>query len=242
VLITDGAANLGDADPESLKQRIIKLRQQGIAFDACGVGADGLNDATLEALTRKGDGRYYFLDRPEDADESFVRQLAGSLRPAAKNVKVQVKFNPERVARYRLLGFEKHRLAKEDFRNDKVDAAEMAAAESGNALYQFEADPQGSGDVGEVFVRFLDTSTKQMVERSWPIPYQPKAPRLADAKPSMQLAATAGLLAEKLKGGAQADVILLDELIPITNQLRSNQDPRVDQLIQMVEKTRSLSQ
>lgn len=244
VLITDGAANLGDADPESLKQRIIKLRQQGIAFDACGVGADGLNDATLEALTRKGDGRYYFLDRPEDADANFVRQLAGSLRPAAKNIKVQVKFNPARVTSYRLAGFEKHRLDKEDFRNDKVDAAEMAAAESGNALYQFEADPQGQGDIGEVSVRFLDTDTNQMVERSWPIPYQPKTPRLEEAAPSMQLAATAGLLAEKLKGGAGADVIILRDLATTTNQLRATfqQDKRVGQLIQMVEKTRSLSQ
>jgi Mg-chelatase subunit ChlD len=243
VLITDGAANLGDADPESLKERVIALRQRGIAFDACGVGADGLNDATLEALTRKGDGRYYFLDRPEDADANFVRQLAGSLRPAAKNVKVQVKFNPERVTRYRLAGFEKHRLEKEDFRNDKVDAAEMAAAESGNALYQFEADPAGSGDIGEVFVRFLDTDSGKMIERSWPIPYQKNPARLSEAKPSMQLAASAAFLGEKLKGGPAADPIRLSELTPITNQLRSqNQDPRVQSLIQMIEKVRSLSQ
>ncbi len=201
VLITDGAANLGDAAPESLKEKVVEMRQRGIAFDACGVGANGLNDTVLEALTRKGDGRYYFLDRPEDADAKFVRQLAGALRPAAKNVKVQVQFNPDRVTRYRLAGFEKHRLNKEDFRNDKVDAAEMAAAESGNALYQFEADPQGSGDIGAVSVRFLDTSSGQMVERRWPIPYQAKAPRLEEASPAMQLAATAGLLGEKLKGG-----------------------------------------
>ena len=172
-----------------------------------------------------------------------MRQLAGSLRPAAKNVKVQVKFNPERVTRYRLAGFEKHRLNKEDFRNDKVDAAEMAASEAGNALYQFEADPQGNGDIGEVFVRFLDTNTNQMVERSWTIHYQPGAPRLAEAAPSMQLAATAGLLAEKLKGGATAEAIILSDLSLITTQLRTNykQDLSVQQLIQMVEKTRSLT-
>lgn len=241
VLITDGAANLGDADPESLKEKIIALRQRGIAFDACGVGADGLNDTTLEALTRKGDGRYYFLDRPDEADANFVRQLAGSLRPAAKNVKVQIKFNPERVSRYRLAGFEKHRLEKEDFRDDKVDAAEMAAAESGNAIYQFEAAPQGSGDIGEVSVRFLDTSSGQMVERSWPIPYQPNAPRLSEAKPAIQLAATAAFLGEKLKGGPAAQAIDLAELAPITNQLRStDQAPEVQQLIQMVERARSL--
>jgi len=243
VLITDGAANLGDAAPESLKEKVVEMRQRGIAFDACGVGANGLNDTVLEALTREGDGRYYFLDRPEDADAKFVRQLAGALRPAAKNVKVQVQFNPDRVTRYRLAGFEKHRLNKEDFRNDKVDAAEMAAAESGNALYQFEADPQGSGDIGAVSVRFLDTSSGQMVERRWQIPYQAKAPRLEDASPAMQLAATAGLLGEKLKGGPSSEAIDLGELSPITNQLRAKftNDQEVQQLIKMVEAATSLT-
>ena len=92
----------------------------------------------------------------------------------------------------------------------------------------------------EVFARFLDTNTNRMVERSWPIPYQPKAPRLADAKASMQLAATAGLLAEKLKGGPAAETIDLAALAPITNALRSTKDQRIQDLIQMVERARSL--
>ncbi|NNE94052.1 MAG: DUF3520 domain-containing protein, partial [Verrucomicrobiales bacterium] len=127
VLLTDGAANLGDAKPESLAKIVEQMRNAGIAFDTAGIGADGLNDEVLEALTRKGDGRYYLLDQPEDADSGFAKQIAGALRPSAKNVKIQVEFNPERVGRYKLLGFEKHRLKKEDFRDDKVDAAEMAA-------------------------------------------------------------------------------------------------------------------
>jgi hypothetical protein len=119
------------------------MREAGIAFDAAGFGAEGLNDEILEALTRKGDGRYYLLDRPEDAGEAFAEQIAGALRPAAKNVKVQVEFNPDRVKSYKLLGFEKHRLATEDFRNDAVDAAEMAAAEAGVAVYQEDPIPGG---------------------------------------------------------------------------------------------------
>ena len=112
VLITDGAANLGNSDPEQLAQKIEQMRQGGIAFDACGVGGDGLDDEMLEALTRKGDGRYYFINKPEDADKDFAQKIAGALRPAAQNVKVQVVFNPERVGNYKLLGFEKHRLEK----------------------------------------------------------------------------------------------------------------------------------
>src|SRR6185436_10938400 len=121
----------------------------------------------LEALTRKGDGRYAVLNSPEEADAQFARQLAGAFRPAAKDVKVQVRFNPARVARYRLIGFEKHRLKTEDFRNDAVDAAELAAEEAAVALYQVEVLPEGEGELGEVSVRFLDTGSGQRVERAW---------------------------------------------------------------------------
>tara|TARA_B110000908_G_scaffold85993_1_gene102790 strand:- start:4433 stop:4942 length:510 start_codon:yes stop_codon:yes gene_type:complete len=104
VLITDGVANLGNTIPEELSKQIVAMRQEGIAFDACGVGAEGLNDDILEALTRKGDGRYYFLNRAEDAVSGFAKQLAGALTPAAKNVKVQVKFNPRHFHSTRKFG------------------------------------------------------------------------------------------------------------------------------------------
>ena len=200
ILLTDGAANLGNARPEELARLVEQMRQEGIAFDACGVGAEGLNDDILESLTRKGDGRYYFLDRPEDADEGFARQIAGALRPAAKNVKVQVNFNANRVGRYKLYGFEKHRLKKEDFRNDSVDAAEMAAEEAGNAVYQVEVLPEGSGEIGTVSVRVQDTNSGLMVEKKWTIPYDDGAPRLNEAEASMRLAASAAFLGERLKG------------------------------------------
>ncbi len=239
VLITDGVANLGNTVPEELAREIETMRQQGIAFDACGVGAEGLNDEILEALTRKGDGRYYFLNRAEDADSGFAKQLAGALSPAAKNVKVQVKFNPRRVTRYRLLGFEKHRLNKEDFRNDKVDAAEMAAEEAGNAVYQIQVNPEGEGEVGEVFVRFLDMSTGRMVERSWPLPYEPKAKAFDQAAPSMQLAGTAAMLGEKLHG-TDAGSVRFSMIAKTLGQLRGHYaaDPKVQDLVRMCEKVK----
>jgi Ca-activated chloride channel homolog len=242
VLLTDGAANLGNADPEQLSRAIETLRQQGIAFDACGVGTDGLDDAVLEALTRKGDGRYYVLDRAEEADTRFARQLAGAFRPAAENVKVQVRFNPARVGAYRLLGFEKHRLREEDFRNDQVDAAELAAEEAAVALYQVEVLPQGEGELGEVYVRFRDAATKQMVERSWTIAYDQQARAFDRATPSLQLAGTAAFLAEKLRGGALGDAVQLEELTPIANALRGHYAPqeRVQQLVEMLAQLRRM--
>lgn len=243
VLITDGAANLGDADAESLRNSVIAMRQEGIAFDACGVGADGINDKILESLTRKGDGRYYFLNKPEDADDNFVRQLAGSLRPAAKNVKVQVKFNPKRVISYKLTGFEKHRLEKEDFRNDAVDAAEMTAAEAGVALYHFQANPEGIGPVGEVSVRFKDMVTGKMMERKWNIPYDNNAPRLRESTSTMQLAALSGMFAEKLKASPIGEAFILEEINSLSSNLRSHfkNNERVSDLIQMIQTASNLS-
>lgn len=220
ILLTDGAANLGDAKPVNLASQVESMRRADIAFDACGVGADGLNDDVLSSLTKQGDGRYYFLDRPEDADDGFARQIAGALRPAAKNVKVQVLFNPDRVSTFKLYGFEKHKLKKEDFRNDSVDAAEMAAEESGVALYHFEPMPEGRGDIGTVSVRFLDTSSNQMVERTWAIPYQAEVAFFSKADPRLRLASVAALFAEKLKGSPVGDRVELKRLRQETQVLK----------------------
>jgi len=242
VLLTDGAANLGNDDPEQLATMIEALRQQGIAFDVCGVGTDGLDDAILETLTRKGDGRYYVLDSAADADAGFARQLAGAFRPAAENVKVQVRFNPARVRTYRLIGFAQHRLREEDFRNDQVDAAELAAEEAAVALYQVEALPRGEGELGEVFVRFRDAATGNMVERSWTVRYDARARAFDRATPSMQLAGTAALVAEKLQGGAMADAVRLGELAPVVNSLRGRyaNSPEVQGFVRMFEQLRSM--
>jgi len=236
VLLTDGAVNLGNADPQTLSRMILSMRDSGIAFDAAGIVANGLSDDVLETLTRQGDGRYYLLDTAESADEGFAKQIAGALRPSAKNVKVQIEFNPKRVGRYRLMGFEKHRLNPEDFKNDAIDAAEMAAEEAGVAVYQFESKPDGEGDVGSVSVRFRDLSSGRMVENRWPIPYQPSAPRLDEAEPAIQIASVAALLAAKLRGEALGDQVELRELARIMSKLpeRNRNGRRVEQLQQMI--------
>lgn len=235
VLFTDGAANLGDADPQSLAEKIKELRQKGIAFDIAGIAADGLNDELLGELARHGNGRYYVVGKGEDA--RFAQQLAGAFRPAAENVKVQVHFNPERVGRYKLIGFEKDRLNKEDFRNDAVDAAELAAEEAGVAIYQVETLPEGEGEIGEVSVRFRDVASGQMVERGWTIPHDPSAPALDRAPPSMQLATLAMLAAEKLRGGALADAIQFGEMTEVQAGIMHHfrGDERVAEMMQMID-------
>ena len=243
ILLTDGAVNLGDASPERLSNMIVNMRNSGIAFDAAGISADGLNDEILEALTRKGDGRYYLLDSLESVDEGFAKQIAGALRPAAKNVKIQIEFNPDRVGKYKLLGFEKHRLKKEDFRNDKIDAAEMTAAEAGVAVYQFEAKPDGHGDIGTVSIRFRDVATGEMVEELWPILYEAMARSHDLASPSMKIATAASLVATKLKGEALSDTVDLRVLANLVAGLppQYGNNQRVEMLRAMIQQARQLS-
>lgn len=240
VLLTDGAANLGDAVPARLAAVIEALRRERIALDACGIGLDGLDDEILEALTRHGDGRYTVLNTPEDADAGFAKKLAGAFRPAAENVKLQVRFNPARVGAWRLVGFEQHRMKAEDFRNDAVDAAELAAEEAAVALYQVEVLPQGEGEIGEVFVRFRDPTGGAAIERSWPIAHDARAPAFTRAAPTLKLAATAALLAEKLRGGTLASQFKLGELEPTVTVLRNHYVgvPQVEELAAMFAQAR----
>ncbi|HEX7262381.1 MAG TPA: von Willebrand factor type A domain-containing protein [Luteolibacter sp.] len=236
VLFTDGAANLGDADPARLAVQVKALRQEGVSFDIAGIGADGLNDKLLGEMARNGNGRYYVVG--SEKNDSFARQLAGAFRPAAENVKVQMIFNPQRVGKYKLIGFEKDRLKTEDFRNDAVDAAELAAEEAGVAIYQVETLPEGTGEIGEVSVRFRDTSEGGMVERSWTIPHDARATAFDRATPSMQLAGLSLFAAEKLKGGPLGDAIDFKQLAGSTAVVKQfyGNSPRVSEMLQVIEK------
>jgi hypothetical protein len=235
VLFTDGAVNLGDADPARLAEQVASLRQNGIAFDIAGIGTDGLNDRLLSEMARNGNGRYYVVG--EEKDGSFARQLAGAFRPAAENVKVQVKFNPERVGKYQLLGFEKDRLRTEDFRDDSVDAAELAAEEAGVAIYQIETLAEGTGEIGEVSVRFRDAASGEMLERSWTIPHDPATAAFDRAAPSMQLAGLSLLAAEKLRGGPLAEAIDFKQLTGPRAAVKQHytNSPRVGDMLRVID-------
>ena len=154
VLLSDGVANLGQTEAETLAQLVEENRLQGIAFDGFGVGWENLNDPLLAELASSGDGQYGFLESPDEAAEVFARTLTGSLRPGVRDVKVQVEWNPERVQNYRLIGYETHRLTKEQFRDDSVDAAEVKPEQTGNALYLLELTDAGTGPLGTARVRF----------------------------------------------------------------------------------------
>jgi len=213
VLLTDGAANLGDVEPTSLKAKVETNRKQGIALDCFGIGWEGYNDDLLEVMTRNGDGRYGFINTPEEAATEFAGQLAGALRVAAADVKVQVEFNPNRVTAFRQIGYAKHQLTKEQFRDNTVNAAAIGAAESGNALYVIEASPAGEGPLATVRVRYRVPGTSDYQEREWVVPYTGTAMALEQSSPAMRLAATASAFSEWLATSPYAAEVTPDALL-----------------------------
>ena len=207
VLLTDGAANLGDVDPEALQKKVESHRKQGVALDGFGIGWEGYNDDLLETLTRHGDGRYGFVNTPEEAATGFAAQLAGALQVAASDMKVQVEFNPDRVKAYRQIGYAKHQLTKEQFRDNTVNAAQIAAAESGNALYVIAVDPAGRGPLAIVHVRYRLPGTSDYREHEWEVPFTGNAAPLEQGSPAIRLAATASAFSEWLAASPFADEV-----------------------------------
>ena len=143
ILATDGDFNIGVTNQGDLVRLIEAKAKSGVFLSVLGVGTDNLKDSTMQKLADKGNGNYAYLDSLEEARKVLVQQVNATLMTIAKDVKIQVEFNPARVASYRLIGYEKRMLRKEDFNNDKVDAGEIGAGHTVTALY--EIVPAGSG-------------------------------------------------------------------------------------------------
>jgi Mg-chelatase subunit ChlD len=243
VLLTDGAANLGNVDPQALKQKAEAHRKEGVALDCFGVGWEGYNDDLLEVLSRNGGGRYGFLNTPEEAANGFGTQLAGALHVAASDLKVQVEFNPKRVTAYRQIGYAKHQLTKEQFRDNTVNAAQVGAAESGNALYVIEVNPNGDGPIATVRVRYKVPGTEEYPEHEWVVPYEGNASPLDQSTPAMRLAATASAFSEWLAASPFAGEVTTDQLLGLMHGVPETYgaDERPKKLEWMIRQAKSLS-
>ena len=185
VLLADGAANLGTVEPEALKQKVEADRKQGVALDCFGIGWEGCDDDLLEVLSRNGDRRYAFLNSPEEVASEFAAKLAGALQVAASDVKVQVEFKPGRVTAYRQIGYAKHS-DQGAVPRQRVNAAEIGAAEAGDARYMVEVDPNGEGPLGTVRVRYQIPGTEEYPEHAWAVPITGNATALEQASPAMR--------------------------------------------------------
>jgi Ca-activated chloride channel family protein len=136
ILCTDGDFNVGVTGTDELVRIVQERARSGVFLSVLGFGMGNHNDELLEQISNKGNGNYAFIDTAAEARKVLVEQMAGTLITIAKDVKVQVEFNPQQVAAYRLLGYENRLLAAQDFNDDKKDAGEIGAGHTVTALYE----------------------------------------------------------------------------------------------------------
>ncbi len=168
LLCSDGVANVGATGPESILARIGKEAQRGIALTTIGFGMGNYNDALMEQLADQGDGTYHYVDALAEARKVFVENLTGTLETVAKEAKAQVEFNPEAVARWRLLGYENRDVADRDFRNDRIDAGELGAGHQATALYEVRLHDgvSGSDRIATLRLRWKSVAAGKVIEES----------------------------------------------------------------------------
>ncbi len=144
ILATDGDFNIGVSSTSELVRMIEEKREKGVFLTILGFGTGNYKDHRMEQLADKGNGNYYYIDNLLEAKKVFINDLRGTLFTIAKDVKIQVEFNPAKIKAYRLVGYENRLLDKEDFTDDAKDAGELGAGHSVTALY--EVIPYGSGE------------------------------------------------------------------------------------------------
>lgn len=218
VLATDGDFNVGMTDQSTLEAFVAEQRKHGIALSTLGFGQGNYNDAMAEQLANIGDGNHAYIDSPREARKVLRDEMAGTLLTVAKDVKIQVEFNPAQVAEYRLVGYENRQLKREDFANDAVDAGEIGAGHDVTALYEIALVGSGgewnaplkyaagartpaAGTAGELAtVRLRYKSPEGGASRQMERPVR-RADIATTASPALQWAAAVTAYGERLRGG-----------------------------------------
>ncbi len=238
ILATDGDFNVGVVNIEALKDIITRKRKQGISLTTLGFGTGNLNDAMLEQLADVGDGNYAYIDSLMEARKVLVEQVSGTLLTIARDVKIQVEFNPSVVAEYRLIGYENRVLAAEDFANDKVDAGEIGSGHTVTALYEIAL--VGSGGEKMPPLRYGDGATppaqaKRTDEFAYvKLRYKPPAEEasrliefplptsafaaLTKASPDLSFAAAVAAFGQHLRQSPHLGDFGIDEMIALANE------------------------
>ncbi len=145
ILATDGDFNVGVTGQSSLVELVKDRAKSGIYLTVVGFGTGNLNDSMMDAITHDGNGNYFYIDSEREGRKVFLQNLSGTLVTIAKDVKIQVEFNPAKVGSYRLIGYANRVLKNEDFNNDKVDAGDIGAGHTVTAFYELTGPGEGAG-------------------------------------------------------------------------------------------------
>ncbi|MDR2195225.1 MAG: VWA domain-containing protein, partial [Gallionellaceae bacterium] len=207
LLATDGDFNVGVSDIKQLKSMIERERESGISLTTLGFGQGNYQDAMMQELADVGNGNYSYIDSLSEAHRVLVEEMSSTFNTVAKDVKIQLEFNPAQIAEWRLIGYEKRVLREEDFKNDKVDAGDVGAGKTVTALYELTpvgaatlhgerrygataAAPAANGknaELGFLRIRYKQPEGSQSTELSQAIAKPNAAGELARVAPSNDL-------------------------------------------------------
>jgi Ca-activated chloride channel homolog len=211
ILATDGDFNVGASSEAELVKLVESYRDKGVFLSVIGVGTGNLKDSRMKAIADKGNGNYNYADSIAEARRILVEQMGANLLTVAKDVKVQVEFDPASVKSWRLIGYESRLLAAEDFADDKKDAGEMGAGHRVTALYEIEPAPSAEGGLGMVRIRYKKPAGDQSSLLEFPLPdkHAPLSQASSDFRFAASVAAYGMLLrGSEYKGAADWDLVL----------------------------------
>ena len=242
VLCSDGVANVGMTGPNGILETVHKQVDRGITLTTIGVGMGDYNDTLMEQLAQHANGNYYYLDKLDAAKKVFVERLTGTMQVIAKDVKVQVEFDPKMVARYRLIGYENRALKTRDFDNDSVDAGEVGAGHVVTAIYEVKLTDAAAGDLAKIRLRFKapQGEVSKLVEKA--VPRSVVHGSLDELSSPGQLALAAAELGEKLRGSYWARNLGYDDILARFKLIRGSLGDRADvtELRRLVETAKRL--
>jgi Ca-activated chloride channel family protein len=258
ILATDGDFNVGIDDPEDLKTYIKSKRDGGVFLSVLGFGQGNLGDDTMQALAQNGNGNASYIDSFKEAQKVLVEDAGGTLETIAKDVKIQVEFNPAVVSEYRLIGYETRALNREDFNNDKVDAGEIGAGTTVTALYEITPvgsgaelnDPLryssdttttgGNGEIGFLKMRYKlpDEETSKLIEQA--IGKDQAVSSLSEASEDSRFAAAVAAFGQKLKGSNYGEMSWADIRALAQGARGADENGYRAEFMQLIDMARSL--
>ncbi len=221
ILATDGDFNVGISDLGSLEKLIEKKREKGVFLTALGFGMGNYKDNTLETLADKGNGNYAYIDNLMEARKIFETEFTGTLYTIAKDVKLQLEFDSNRVKSYRLIGYENRLLEKEDFNDDQKDAGELGAGHTVTALYELELKT-GDAPIAEFQLRYKKPTGKQSHLLSHQLPAMAKS--LENCSENFHFAATVAGFAALLRNSPNKGNLTFDKILSMAKNARGD-DP-----------------
>jgi Ca-activated chloride channel family protein len=243
ILCSDGVANVGAIGPDAILAEVRGYVSEGIYLTTVGFGMGNFNDVLMEQLADNGDGSYAYVDDLDEAHRLFVDNLTSTLQVIALDAKVQVDFNPDVVAYYRLIGYENRTVADQDFRNEAVDAGEIGAGHSATALYAVQLKPGSQGRVATVQLRWQDPETYTVQEINGNFNTWDLAARFEEASPRYRLAVLVAQYAEILRQSPWAQGTSLSQLSSLASQLAEElaEDADVIEFVNLVWRAAQIS-